>query len=281
MNLENSKIKVEGNRVIGLKSDDMNKLAEAYSKKESSFQTNPSVVTEPMIQNQPLVEVVPEIMAGVTNEQEIPNVAPKLQAETPQYVQPIMPEVAPTLETVQNPVIEPNIFDIPVAEPTTPLYEPTPVMETPEVIPTPEITPVQNIQEEVQGGVANTMPTELDTPQNFFDKVEGPANDTIITEEVVNNNRMESFGDPAIIMLDNLKDTIESKNAMIKALNDKITLLEGELKKANEAKQISEAQRVAAEQTLANARSAEMPNANGGPTLTYNVPTPQNYNQAA
>lgn len=274
MNLENSKIKVEGNRVIGLKSDDMNKLAEAYSKKESSFQTNPSVVTEPMIQDQPLVEVVPEIMDGVANEQEIPNVAPELQVETPQYVQPIMPEVAPTPEAVQNPVIEPNIFDIPVAEPT-------PVMETPQIMPTPEVAPVQNIQEEVQGGVSTEIPTELDTPQNFFDKVEGPSNDKIITEETVNQNRMDSFGDPAIIMLDNLKDTIESKNAMIKALNDKINLLEGELKKANEAKQISEAQRVAAEQTLANARNAEMPSANGGPTLTYNVPTPQNYNQAA
>lgn len=284
MNLESGKIKSEGNRVIGLKIDDMNKLAEAYSKKESSFTSNSEVTNEPMIQNQPLVEVIPEIMEGVT--QEVPAITPVAQTDAPAIIQPIIPEVTDQTQIIkETPQVEPNIFDIPVAEPQTPLFEaPNPVIETPQIVEQqPYIIP-QPV-EEVQGGFTNTISPELDTPQKFFDKVEGPTNNTIIGEKSIANSNIPAYDDPAIIMLDNIKDILKSKNEMIEVLNNKINLLEEQVRKANEDRQISEAQRRAAEATLAQARNAEISNANGGHTLVYGQPNQpyanQNYNQAA
>lgn len=250
MNLETSKVKLDSSRVIGLKSEDMQKLSEAYSKKESSFTPNQEVKVEPFIQNQPLVEVVPEIMEGINNSQ-FQGETPEVRVEAPTYIQP--------LEEQKN---EPDVFDIPVAEPI-PMEESN--MQT------------MQMPEEIQGG----MTTELDTPQKFFDKVEISSNDPIITESANKNDNMNLYDDPALIMLDNLRDSIKSKNEMIKALNDKINVLENELSKANEARQVSEAQRVAAETTLAQAKNSQI---SGGPTLTYQQPMQypnQNYNQAA
>lgn len=281
MNLEGRKIKVEGNRVIGIKSSDMNSLAEAYSKKESSFIANPAVASEPMIQNQPIVEVVPEIMPTINPEPvETSNIIPEVQVENPTFIQPLEPEVKEEPVITETPTPEPNMFDIPVAEPTTPTFEtPAPVVETPQVVP---VDTFQVPQEEVQGGVANSANTELDTPQNFFERVEEPANDTILTQEMVENNKAQTYDDPAIIMIDNIRKVVEDKNEMIKALNNKIKVLEEQLRNVEEARKVSEAQRVAAETTLAQAKSAAMPNINQGPTLVYGQPMQnQNYNQAA
>lgn len=272
MNLENSKVILDSYRVIGIKDTDKEKLISATMKKESSF-TPTDAVSEPMIQDQPIVEVVPEIMPEVTSNvtPEVTLVMPEVSSE-PTFVQPVEPTLNEVPEVVHEVTPEvTNMFDAPV-DSVNPVFPEQPVTAEAEVTVEPSVVnPVMG--EDVQGG--NAMTPELDTPQNFFDKVEQPANDTL------ESNASSYSEDPAIIMIDNIRKVVEDKNEMIKALNDKIDVLTEQVKNLEEARKVSEAQRVAAETTLAQVRSAEIPN--GGPTLTYQQPAfqNQNYNQAA
>lgn len=265
VNLEGSRNILDSFRVIGIKDSDKEKLVQASLKQESSFVPNENV-SEPMIQNQPIVEVVPEIMPEVTVLDSTPEVnqvsepAPVFMTPEPVVETPVMTEVP----------VETSVFDIPLQE----VAPEQPVMESPSVNLEPTM-PV--INEEVQGGVQNTTSTELSTPQDFFNNVEQPSNDIVITQEIVDSNKSD---DPAVLMLNSLKELIDSKNEMISALNEKNSVLTKQVEDLKEAIKVSEAQRIAAETTLTQAKSADV---NGGPALVYQQPVyqNQNFNQTA
>ena len=245
-----SLIKLEDSKTIGLKAADFDKLLDAY-KKSSSFTVNEAVV-------EPTVDAT-----VVTNE----------------YA-----SVNPLQETVPvQPVQETNIFDqsVPSVEnnvSTTSQYEEVsaPTMEStaaPETVQS-DIINIPLVNEEVQGGQVMDSNASLDTPQDFFNR------------EEQNNNSLNSISpvedipltdDPAMANLYSLIELVEGKNNMIKALTEKVNLLDSQLKASEEARKILEAQKQAAESTIQAARNAEMVN-NGGPTLTLEQ---QNYGQAA
>lgn len=157
-------------------------------------------------------------------------------------------ESAPVVEA-QAPVVEPNIFDQSVS--SEPMVEPQPVFETPENIDPVMETPVTSADVFVA--------PQFDAPEHNIPAPE--VNSEHVEETPVMNE------DPAMILATNLIKLIEDKNNMINALNTKVDLLTDQLRESEEARKVMEAQKVAAETTLAEARRAET--ADGGPTLVY------------
>lgn len=240
MNLENSQVRLEGNRVIGLKDTDMKKLADAMQRKESSFSA-------------PLTEEA--IIDGVVNQVE--DLAPQGEEINPVMVDNHVVEEVP---------VNPNIFDQGVPNYNEPQLEvPKPIYEQPQVSSDSNVgsTIFDNLTEpEIQ--INNNGSNNLDTPQAFFNRVEQeekpqPEEPSFTTEN----------DDPALIILDNLRKVISDKNTLINALNEKVKVLESQLKTSEDARKISEAQRDAAQTTLAQARQAET----SGPTLVYQQQT--------
>ncbi len=275
MNLENGRVILEDSRVIGIREGDKLALQKAAEKKESSFTSS----NEPMIQDQPIVQVVPEIMPDMNpgyNNMQQPVV------ETPKVVEPIEP-VVPSVQPMMQPdfgtqVSPTNIFDTGVMNQNSSgdlnanAMKPNPVDLN---VVQPSVN--QFTFDEVQGGVTNNNSSELDTPQTFFDSVEKSNMNTPSNFE----NSNASYDDPAIIMLDNVRDIVNRKNQTIEALNKKIDFLQNQLNKAEEDRKVSEAQRMAAETTLAQARGV---NPMQGPSLVYQQQPGyqnQNYGQAA
>lgn len=193
--------------------------------------------------------------------------------------------------SVSSDVSEPSVQEV-IVEPLPQVVEETPIVndqsslinqsnifdQAPSFNSVSMETPVQVVQEvpnmnfanqfeDVQGGQSVVENTVLDTPQTFFDKVEQDN----VQQSYVNE-------DPAILLIDNIRKVVEDKNQLINALNDKIRVLEEQLRISEESRKVIDAQRIAAETTLAAARGAEVNNINNGPTLTYQQ---QNYNQAA
>lgn len=247
----------EGSKVIGVKNDDMNRLAEAEVAKSSvSSFTTPQVEEIPVqeqtvIVETPSEEVINDVVSSIDSEQMSSMVTP----EEPQSV---------------------NIFDqtIPVSA-----YEPTPAVQVPQMeTVTPLVEPVQVVQEPTpvfeSAPILSEVPlpkdetnNTLDTPQTFFDRTE---------KSTENNLGAQSYEteDPGLILLGNLKEVVESKNRMIQILTDKVNALENQLSMSEEARKVLEAQKNAAESTLQAARTAET----AGPSLVYQQ---QNYQQAA
>lgn len=166
-------------------------------------------------------------------------------------VEPVPEVYVETPESVVETVVSPNIFDqtssvIESTVESNDLAQETPVVEESQ---STDVMAENN-------DVFSTPVTGLDTPQTFFDR-----------EEQEEANLSEKSEDPAMILANNLIKLIEDKNQMIKALNEKIDVMTEQLRQSEEARKVSDAQRVAAETTLAEARRAET--ADGGPTLIY------------
>jgi len=160
---------------------------------------------------------------------------------------PSVQEETPVMESTES-VVEPNIFDQ-----ASPVIESTVVSELPE---SPVVEETNTYNEDVFTAPVVNEDNTLDTPQTFFNREEMEEANTQIKSE-----------DPAIILTNNLVKLIEDKNQMIEVLNNKIDVLSEQLRQSEEARKVSDAQRVAAETTLAEARRAET--ADGGPTLVY------------
>lgn len=248
MNFENvSKIIFEGYRAIGLKEDDMNRLS-AANKKSVFTEANP-------------VEVKSEVQNDSYN---MPNNGPVVVSAN----QPVVPEVS----SIGN---ESNIFDgsmsqidnnsqvFGVASP-----QPVPGQNLEQnVVSTVNVFDSPSMNEDVQGGQTMSETAQLDTPQTFFAREE--------QEPVVQSNAVSEISqDPVIIMLDEITAAYNRQKATNNELSQKVVMLEERLRQSEEARKVAEAQRDAAQQTLAVARQAET---TGGPTLVYQP----NYNKAA
>ncbi len=245
INLENANsIILDGYRAIGLKETDMNRLAQASH--ESSF-------TTPV--NETRVEDSPVVTASGVEASVMPETASVMSTGGPEVVaanQPVVPEV------------NSNIFDQPVVEPVSPVMPETPASQ--DVVSTVNVFDAPIANDDVQGGTQLQNPSTLDTPQTFFAREEQAP---VVESAPVN----AQVGDPVIIMMNEVTDAYNRQKATIEELSQKVIMLEEQLRVSEEARKVADAQRIAAEQTLAGARLAE----NDGPSLVYQ----QNYNQAA
>lgn len=247
---ENAQIINEGSRVIGLKEENMRQLIKAQEEKmqASSFSAADVVDEIPVQEQTVIVETPQEEALSVTTTPEKP--AQVISSEVPSQPN-IFDQAMPSFE--QN-VVTPQVEQV----------APIPPQMHNEEIPAYSNVSVLN---EVPIPGQEEVPTNLDTPQTFFDRVE--------KSEETNLDALSYEEDPALLLVGNLKKLIEDKNQMIQALNDKVLVLEEQLRVSEESRKVFEAQKNAAESTLQAARSAE---ANGGPTLVYQQ---QNYQQAA
>ncbi len=248
-------ILMEGSKVIGVKDEDKMRLIAAQEAKSSSSSFSAPQVEEIPVQEQTVIvetpseEVINDVVSSIESEQ----LGSVSVPETPQSVS-IFDQTIPSYEQTST-------VQAPQMETVTPLVEPVPVVENP--------TPVfesASILSEVPLPKDETNNT-LDTPQTFFDRTEKS------TENNLDAQSYEST-DPALILIGNLKEVVESKNRMIQILTDKVNALENQLSMSEEARKVLEAQKNAAESTLQAARNAET----GGPSLVYQQ---QNYQQAA
>lgn len=313
MSLENAtKVVWEGQKTIGLKPQDVEKLS------ISQVSTSSFSVDNSAVQSETSGGQVPE--DHTINTSVIDN-GVKLQEEQSRvYVEvPSNENLVPTI--VSEPVLKSvseapsNIFDVPqeslqseilqpdmVSEPKTSTFgydesisqditNVQPKTESSYIPQEPMITETPVYQESKQQVDTNTMfyqpqPVEpnipLDTPQTFYEKqvdseVQGGFSNMPVGEsksEIPNVNT-----DPVVIMLDEVMRTVNERSSMADSLLNENMLLKNqnvELRNENERlKQqilelnnkvlIAEAQRQAAEQTLAGARMAEsgMVNNNG------------------
>lgn len=313
MSLENAtKVVWEGQKTIGLKPQDVEKLS------ISQVSTSSFSVDNSAVQSETSGGQVPE--DHTINTSVIDN-GVKLQEEQSRvYVEvPSNENLVPTI--VSEPVLKSvseapsNIFDVPqeslqseilqpdmVSEPKTSTFgydesisqditNVQPKTESSYIPQEPMITETPVYQESKQQVDTNTMfyqpqPVEpnipLDTPQTFYEKqvdseVQGGFSNMPVGEsksEIPNVNT-----DPVVIMLDEVMRTVNERSSIADSLLNENMLLKNqnvELRNENERlKQqilelnnkvlIAEAQRQAAEQTLAGARMAEsgMVNNNG------------------
>ena len=333
MSLENAtKVVWEGQKTIGLKPQDVEKLS------ISQVSTSSFSVDNSAVQSETSGGQVPE--DHTINTSVIDN-GVKLQEEQSRvYVEvPSNENLVPTI--VSEPVLKSvseapsNIFDVPqeslqseilqpdmVSEPKTSTFgydesisqditNVQPKTESSYIPQEPMITETPVYQESKQQVDTNTMfyqpqPVEpnipLDTPQTFYEKqvdseVQGGFSNMPVGEsksEIPNVNT-----DPVVIMLDEVMRTVNERSSMADSLLNENMLLKNqnvELRNENERlKQqilelnnkvlIAEAQRQAAEQTLAGARMAESGMVNNGVSRVYQPQQqmPQNnyYQQAA
>jgi len=333
MSLENAtKVVWEGQKTIGLKPQDVEKLS------ISQVSTSSFSVDNSAVQSETSGGQVPE--DHTINTSVIDN-GVKLQEEQSRvYVEvPSNENLVPTI--VSEPVLKSvseapsNIFDVPqeslqseilqpdmVSEPKTSTFgydefisqditNVQPETESSYIPQEPMITETPVYQESKQQVDTNTMfyqpqPVEpnipLDTPQTFYEKqvdseVQGGFSNMPVGEsksEIPNVNT-----DPVVIMLDEVMRTVNERSSMADSLLNENMLLKNqnvELRNENERlKQqilelnnkvlIAEAQRQAAEQTLAGARMAESGMVNNGVSRVYQPQQqmPQNnyYQQAA
>lgn len=313
MSLENAtKVVWEGQKTIGLKPQDVEKLS------ISQVSTSSFSVDNSAVQSETSGGQVPE--DHTINTSVIDN-GVKLQEEQSRvYVEvPSNENLVPTI--VSEPVLKSvseapsNIFDVPqeslqseilqpdmVSEPKTSTFgydesisqditNVQPKTESSYIPQEPMITETPVYQESKQQVDTNTMfyqpqPVEpnipLDTPQTFYEKqvdseAQGGFSNMPVGEsksEIPNVNT-----DPVVIMLDEVMRTVNERSSIADSLLNENMLLKNqnvELRNENERlKQqilelnnkvlIAEAQRQAAEQTLAGARMAEsgMVNNNG------------------
>lgn len=333
MSLENAtKVVWEGQKTIGLKPQDVDKLS------ISQVSTSSFSVDNSAVQSETSGGQVPE--DHTINTSVIDN-GVKLQEEQSRvYVEvPSNENLVPTI--VSEPVLKSvseapsNIFDVPqeslqseilqpdmVSEPKTSTFgydesisqditNVQPKTESSYIPQEPMITETPVYQESKQQVDTNTMfyqpqPVEpnipLDTPQTFYEKqvdseVQGGFSNMPVGEsksEIPNVNT-----DPVVIMLDEVMRTVNERSSIADSLLNENMLLKNqnvELRNENERlKQqilelnnkvlIAEAQRQAAEQTLAGARMAESGMVNNGVSRVYQPQQqmPQNnyYQQAA
>ncbi len=333
MSLENAtKVVWEGQKTIGLKPQDVEKLS------ISQVSTSSFSVDNSAVQSETSGGQVPE--DHTINTSVIDN-GVKLQEEQSRvYVEvPSNENLVPTI--VSEPVLKSvseapsNIFDVPqeslqseilqpdmVSEPKTSTFgydesisqditNVQPKTESSYIPQEPMITETPVYQESKQQVDTNTMfyqpqPVEpnipLDTPQTFYEKqvdseAQGGFSNMPVGEsksEIPNVNT-----DPVVIMLDEVMRTVNERSSMADSLLNENMLLKNqnvELRNENERlKQqilelnnkvlIAEAQRQAAEQTLAGARMAESGMVNNGVSRVYQPQQqmPQNnyYQQAA
>lgn len=333
MSLENAtKVVWEGQKTIGLKPQDVEKLS------ISQVSTSSFSVDNSAVQSETSGGQVPE--DHTINTSVIDN-GVKLQEEQSRvYVEvPSNENLVPTI--VSEPVLKSvseapsNIFDVPqeslqseilqpdmVSEPKTSTFgydefisqditNVQPETESSYIPQEPMITETPVYQESKQQVDTNTMfyqpqPVEpnipLDTPQTFYEKqvdseVQGGFSNMPVGEsksEIPNVNT-----DPVVIMLDEVMRTVNERSSIADSLLNENMLLKNqnvELRNENERlKQqilelnnkvlIAEAQRQAAEQTLAGARMAESGMVNNGVSRVYQPQQqmPQNnyYQQAA
>lgn len=333
MSLENAtKVVWEGQKTIGLKPQDVEKLS------ISQVSTSSFSVDNSAVQSETSGGQVPE--DHTINTSVIDN-GVKLQEEQSRvYVEvPSNENLVPTI--VSEPVLKSvseapsNIFDVPqeslqseilqpdmVSEPKTSTFgydesisqditNVQPKTESSYIPQEPMITETPVYQESKQQVDTNTMfyqpqPVEpnipLDTPQTFYEKqvdseVQGGFSNMPVGEsksEIPNVNT-----DPVVIMLDEVMRTVNERSSIADSLLNENMLLKNqnvELRNENERlKQqilelnnkvlIAEAQRQAAEQTLAGARMAESGMVNNGVSRVYQPQQqmPQNnyYQQAA
>ena len=333
MSLENAtKVVWEGQKTIGLKPQDVEKLS------ISQVSTSSFSVDNSAVQSETSGGQVPE--DHTINTSVIDN-GVKLQEEQSRvYVEvPSNENLVPTI--VSEPVLKSvseapsNIFDVPqeslqseilqpdmVSEPKTSTFgydefisqditNVQPETESSYISQEPMITETPVYQESKQQVDTNTMfyqpqPVEpnipLDTPQTFYEKqvdseVQGGFSNMPVGEsksEIPNVNT-----DPVVIMLDEVMRTVNERSSIADSLLNENMLLKNqnvELRNENERlKQqilelnnkvlIAEAQRQAAEQTLAGARMAESGMVNNGVSRVYQPQQqmPQNnyYQQAA
>lgn len=333
MSLENAtKVVWEGQKTIGLKPQDVEKLS------ISQVSTSSFSVDNSAVQSETSGGQVPE--DHTINTSVIDN-GVKLQEEQSRvYVEvPSNENLVPTI--VSEPVLKSvseapsNIFDVPqeslqseilqpdmVSEPKTSTFgydefisqditNVQPETESSYIPKEPMITETPVYQESKQQVDTNTMfyqpqPVEpnipLDTPQTFYEKqvdseVQGGFSNMPVGEsksEIPNVNT-----DPVVIMLDEVMRTVNERSSIADSLLNENMLLKNqnvELRNENERlKQqilelnnkvlIAEAQRQAAEQTLAGARMAESGMVNNGVSRVYQPQQqmPQNnyYQQAA
>lgn len=349
MNLDNAtQIILEGQRTIGLKTQDVDKLS--VSSQSSSFTVDNSLVQEEVSGGQTIEDhtintsvidsgempgqvqsidvqggetVIPESRVQVSEEpQDVQNnifdvpgdsfVQPEAQsilkpAQSESVNQPIssvsIPEYSiPTEVTQLEPEVknQENIFDVP--------YQTVPEAT---VIPQKVIAPESSVYqsslvqdqrngfEDMASSVVNNQ-IPLDTPQTFYERqVEQEGQGGFTNAPVVAEKSESSNYDPVVIMLDEAIKTVNERSKVTDSLNNENQILRNQnetLKNENELlKQqimelnnkvlIAEAQRQAAEQTLAGARMAESGMVNNGPVRTYQpasqVPQNNYYQQTA
>lgn len=313
MSLENAtKVVWEGQKTIGLKPQDVEKLS------ISQVSTSSFSVDNSAVQSETSGGQVPE--DHTINTSVIDNGVKLQEEQSRAYVEvPSNENLVPTI--VSEPVLKSvseapsNIFDVPqeslqseilqpdmVSEPKTSTFgydesisqditNVQPKTESSYIPQEPMITETPVYQESKQQVDTNTMfyqpqPVEpnipLDTPQTFYEKqvdseAQGGFSNMPVGEsksEIPNVNT-----DPVVIMLDEVMRTVNERSSMADSLLNENMLLKNqnvELRNENERlKQqilelnnkvlIAEAQRQAAEQTLAGARMAEsgMVNNNG------------------
>lgn len=342
MNLDNAKqIILEGQRTIGLKSSDAQKL--------SISQTSTFTVDGSDLQNE-VSAMIPEDQAIDTSV--ISNDVHPTVSQVSSTIVPSGEGVSVAQEAViPQPEVSTNIFDAPkeatigepsILQPERPevVNNPVPQISVPDVAlqaqnynqPQPQMSESNNIfdsvniySEPVKEAVVvsqkapeptyqpqavaedNTFiqtPSDqipLDTPQTFYEKQVdqdaqgGFTNDITMsgTGSVPNVNT-----DPVVIMLDEAIRTVNERSRVTESLDNENRILRdqnAQLRNENEVlKQqiidlnnkilIAEAQRQAAEQTLAGARMAENGMVNNGASRVYQqqpVQAQQYYGQAA
>lgn len=154
-----------------------------------------------------------------------------------------------------------NIFDGPVGEEVN--------VEAPIYVNPSDTTPIASEGVDYSNQIVTPAGDVAPIVEEQSDVFTAPVmDDTVnggVTQSVESNGYVEE--DPALILADNLIKLIEDKNRMIVALNGKIDVLTDQLRQSEEARKVSDAQRMAAETTLVEARQAET--ATGGPTLVY------------
>lgn len=345
MNLENAtQIILEGQRIIGLKTQDVEKLSisQAATSSFSVGNINPQdevnggvaledhtintavidngVLPQSQVQTEipstetvntvnsaeesvPFTEVqsnifdVPQsdvVNSGVLQPEIVPDVSQTMPAYVPQK------STVPQVEAIPNDSV--NMFD------TNNLFEQqAPMVETvQEQIPEYSYYQEQPAQMAQQSEFVEPLQTSnipLDTPQTFYEKqsdqeAQGGFTTVPMAGEIQDKPNFNT--DPVVIMLDEVIRTVGERSKVTSAIDNENQILRAqnaELRSENEVlKQqiielnnkvlIAEAQRQAAEQTLAGARMAETGMINNNPQVRTYQPMPQQpqtayYQQAA
>ncbi len=277
---DNTILKNEGNRVIGLKDEDLKKLEKSYKSEtvvnevatpvmETPAVERPAeveaapvspIIPEEPVTNEPIVEaesVDPVVDSAVqVNAEEAKNIFDQMVEDTP-----VVSNEPVKIPEVTIPGMEANVFDNPAA----------PVIEAP-------------VEEPVVNAVENSEVT-LNTPQDLYQTenepvaqnaspaFEMPATveaETPVVETTVDTEEVK----PYEVYLDNIRKTIEDKDAMINALKEKNEVLAKENERLNNELKIANERMTIAEGARQQAFSKAAPQVN-------RVLTPENNNNIA
>ncbi len=295
---DNAVFKNEGNRVIGLKDEDLKKIEESY-KPATLASVEPvepvmpeaTVVSEPA----PVVETAtPAINQSVEAQaEEAKNIFDQMVEETPVVANTSVevPEVAipgmeanvfdnpaaPVMESAAKPVVEPVSPVLPVVEPTvTENVNPEVTLSTPQDL-------YQTVAEPVVSNIAPAfeMPTVetatvVETPAVESAPVQetAPVSPVMPEEEpavVASEETPEHEVKPYEVYLESVRKAFEDKDAMIEALKQKNEVLARENERLNNELKIANERMTIAEGARQEAFSQATPEANRVLTPETNI----------